>query len=751
MKKMHINKKVLIITVSIILAILVIGIILFKTGTIDKIINIFKKEELVEFEYDIYSVSGNIGTVKVIFRNENGIDKIEYPEKAGEEKFEIYPEGQTQVAIDYEMEDFKEYKFKLTDTKGTEKEYIVNFEIPRINGVYTFKNGIYVNEPDISTGFVKEKTRYLYLNDDGNLVPGNWVTDTAPDNWYDYKEQKWANIYVENNGVESYYVWVPRYCYKVDTDNTVTGNERMDVKFINTYNEYVDGITGNKTTWDELQEKGYQIPEAFKWENKNGADLIIPGYWLSKYQLSELESYTIDYNLTASTDSFNVSNFTNNVSADATQYTYAINGKIVNTSTTLDDYSFDNTTPDKTNYINITALNDKGQIVGSMTKELELATANEPDLTGFDENTTFYVYWDEKGNEHNEIPISMEPPEDWYNYTYSRWANIVTRNNGQEAYLVWIPRYQYRLDQTSQRSSVKFINGTSSETTAGYAIPEAFTFLKDDGTQTQLTGYWLSKYQLSIEEQKTNLDVEIATTEDSIRINNVTGKIVEDAKANSKNLVCQYYINGRYLENETNTYGESGTNEGFSFKIADVQQGNEYVINIILRDKDTDEYVGAVTKKVLITKPNKPELTGFEESKTYYVIYEKDANGNIIDEKIGDNIKNDGSNIPKYWYNYQDREWANIVVTDGQVVDGKIQNAKSIAYFTWIPRYEYRILGNRENESKDNKRTEINYIAGDKNETSNGYKIPEAFTFIKDDGTETQLTGYWLSKYQLSE
>ena len=497
MKKIHINKKVLIITVSIILAILVIGIILFKTGTINKIINIFKKEELVEFEYDIYSVSGNIGTVKVIFRNENGIDKIEYPEKVGEEKFEIYPEGQTQVAIDYEMEDFKEYKFKLTDVKGTEKEYIVNFEIPRINGVYTLKNGIYVNEPDISTGFVKEKTRYLYLNDDGNLVPGNWVTDTAPDNWYDYKEQKWANIYSEVDGIENYLVWIPRYCYKVDTDNSVTGNERMDVKFINTYNEYIDGATGEKTSWDDLQAQGYQIPEAFSWENKNGADLIIPGYWMSKYQLSTLDTYKINYNLTASVTDFKVSNFTNNVNTAATQYTYAINGKIVNTTTTLEDYSFDNTTPDKTNVINITALNSKGQIVGSMTKELELVEVNAPDLTGFDKNTTFYVYYDSEGNEHNEIPISEDPPADWYNYSYSRWANIVTRNDGLENYLVWIPRYQYRLDQTSQRSNVKFIQGTGTEVSTGYQIPEAFTWQKDDGTQVQITGYWMSKYQLS--------------------------------------------------------------------------------------------------------------------------------------------------------------------------------------------------------------------------------------------------------------
>ena len=45
------------------------------------------------------------------------------------------------------------------------------------------------------------------------------------------------------SGIENYYVWIPRYCYKIDTQNSVPGNERMDVKFINTYNEYIDGET----------------------------------------------------------------------------------------------------------------------------------------------------------------------------------------------------------------------------------------------------------------------------------------------------------------------------------------------------------------------------------------------------------------------------------------------------------------------------------------------------------------------------
>lgn len=241
--------------------------------------------------------------------------------------------------------------------------------------------------------------------------------------------------------------------------------------------------------------QGYQLPEAFTWQNKNEANLIIPGYWLSKYQLSTLEAYKINYNLVATKANFKVSEFTNNTTA--TSYTYAINGKIVKTSNTLENYDFENATPEITNYINITALNENGEIVGSMTKELELTQTNPPDLTGLNKDTTFYVYWDEEGNEHSDIPISMAPPEEWYNYSYSQWANIVTRNDGLETYYVWIPRYQYSLDQTSQRSNVKFIEGIGTDTDIGYKIPEAFTWINQAGQTVQLSGYWLTKYQLS--------------------------------------------------------------------------------------------------------------------------------------------------------------------------------------------------------------------------------------------------------------
>lgn len=722
-ENLKLNKKIVII--AIIMLLLASFVIVISTQIIRQIrIKQLENKPLIEYEtkemIDIYNYK-----IIIKFNSIDGIETIKYINQDSKE-VQLNCNGKMTVAIDYIAKDNTDYEFKIKEKDKKEKTEILHFEIPRIKGNYLLVDGIYVNAPDLS-GFEKGNTRYLYSNSQGNLVPGNWITDLEPENWYNYKNQKWANIYVESNGVESAYVWIPRYVYKVDTENSVTGNERMDVKFINTYNEYIDGTTGEKISWEELKEQGYQIPEAFMWQNKKDEPLIIPGYWMSKYQLSELDEYKVNYSLAASKTTFNVSNFTNNVSDIASKYIYAINGKIVYESATLNDYSFINAIPNENNFINITALDTNGSIVGSMTKKFELTEANPPDLTGFDKDTTFYVYWDENGIEHNEIPISQEPPENWYNYTYSEWANIITRTNGLESYYVWIPRYQYLLDQTSERSNVQFILGTGTETYTGYQIPEAFTW--GDNGEKQLTGYWMSKYQLSTEEKVARVTAELSAGSNVIRVGEITGTALTttDEGGNVVNvpLKYEYYLNGNKVH--------EGTNNAEKYVYTGLNENTTYTVNIIARNATTDDYVGAITQKIKTVEPYEPDLAGFDKDTTFYVIYNDDGTEK---ERISIN-----KGIPSNWYDYSNRKWANIVTTANGTE----------SYFVWIPRYEYRILEDRENESLENKRTEVNFITTDitNENATTGYQVPEAFTW--GDNGEVQLKGYWMSKYQLSE
>ena len=718
------SKKIVIIVASIII---LASFITIATAQIVKQIQIKNLENKPILEYELKKFSDYDENCEILVKinSIDGIETVKYISPKTNKEVELNCNGKMTVAIDFEATDKKNYDFKIKLKGKEEQTETLNFEIPRIDGNYSLSDGIYVNEPDTS-GFVKENTRYMYTDSNGNLVPGNWFTGDKPDKWYNYKEQKWANIYSENNGVDSFYVWIPRYVYKVDESNSVVGNERMDVKFINTDNEYIDGVTGTKLTYKELKEQGYQLPEAFSWENNKDEPLIIPGYWMSKYQLSELDEYKINYSLAASRTHFNVNNLTNNTT-NATKYTYAINGKIVHESNTLENYLFDNAMPNDVNTINVTALDANGSIVGSMTKKFELTEVNPPDLTGFDKDTTFYVYWDENGVEHNEIPISQDPPSQWYNYTYSEWANIVTRNDGMESYYVWIPRYQYSLDQTSERSNVQFILGTGTETLTGYQIPEAFTW-GDDG-EKQLTGYWMSKYQLSTEEATARINAEISAGGNVIRIGDITGTALttEDASGNSVpvSIKYEYYLNGNKVHD--------GTSATEKYSYTGLNLNTTYTVNIIARNASTNEYVGAITKKIKTTDVYAPDLTGFDKDTTFYVIYNDDGT-----EKERVSIK---KSAPSNWYDYSNRKWANIVTTANGTE----------SYFVWIPRYEYRILEDRENESLDNKRTDVNFITTDitNDNCSTGYKVPEAFTW--GDNGEKQLTGYWMSKYQLSE
>ena len=725
-KKIKNNKqiKITLIIISIIIAILILFNIGYRIKTGNWIFNI-KNENPKEIQYQIENIEGNKATILVSFYNENGINQITY-QKNGE--MTLNCNGKTKVSIEYDVEDQNSYSFLVEDKGKNKKELTLEFEIPRIQGVYSLKNGVYSNEPDVSTGFIAEKTRYLRLNEEGNLIPSGYISEEKPENWYDYKEQKWANIYVEDEGLGSYYVWIPRYCYKLDSTT-----QRSDVKFINVYNEYIDGTTGEKMTWEELQEQGYQLPEAFLWNSqfdehalKQNVDMIIPGYWMSKYQLGELTSYTIDYSPVVNLTSIEISNLKVNTTKTIDKYVYALNGKIYATEdSTSTGYTFENLTGgDK--IINVTALDANGEIVGSMTKTIKVTEPNEPDVSAFDKDTTFYVYWDEDGNEHNEIPISQDPPTEWYNYTSAHWANIVTRNNGLETYLTWIPRYEYKLNQINQRTYINFIQGTSTDVSEGYQIPESFSW--GDDLSMQLTGYWMSKYQLNDGNATNKVMAEIKFGENKINVGELTGRAITEENI-AEGLKIEYYINGEKKH--------EGTDINEKYTYTGLNSGETYTVNIIVRKNSNNEFLGAVTQKDATVAPNKPEISAFNENNTYYVIY--DDNGNEI---VGDKIKNDGSNIPSNWYDYSNNIWANIVTTDGRVENGKILDATNTTYFVWIPRYQYKL-------NTTTQRADIKFISGTSTEVKDGYQIPEAFSW--GDDLSMQLTGYWMTKYQLND
>ena len=82
----------------------------------------------------------------------------------------------------------------------------------------------------------------------------------------------------------------------------------------------------------------------------------------------------------------------------------------------------------------------------------------------------------------------------WYSYDTEnkKWANARTADGSM---WVWIPRYEYKIDSTAKTIDVNFIQGTSTNTTAGYTLHPAFsTDINNGGWSSDIAGFWVAKY-----------------------------------------------------------------------------------------------------------------------------------------------------------------------------------------------------------------------------------------------------------------
>ena len=618
-------------------------------------------------------------------------------------------------------EDETQYTFYIVDNIGNIRKYKVNYGSGKPNIKSFNKNITFYVTYDDETG---EETSYIPIG------------EQEPENWYNYEEQKWANIVVRDEGKENYFVWIPRYMYKIKSAEDQT----IDAKFVDLDNVWIDE-TGKEINLDEA---GYKLPEAFTWEDPEDPNnkIQLTGFWANKYKLraEELKSPEIF----GREDSIIVNNIASYVGDSSKQYTYEMylikDGKILGDNYVENrdarpieltgDYTFTNVPAGKYG-INIVVKNE-GQYVTSVTKEVTVEKSKiEPDLTQFNPCVTFYVtYDDETGEETSYIPIGEQPPENWYNYDEQKWANIVVRDEGTESYFVWIPKYEYRIslsDETAQKTNVKFIGKDQAKADPGYKIPEAFTWTitKEDGAEetVQLSGFWASKYKLR--------DIEIVPPNIVATENSIIVKDIQKYVANSNYTYEMYLIrDGKILGNNyVENRNAAPINLTGDYTFENVPEG-KYGVNIVVKDSN-QKYVTSVSRGIIVEKLKiEPDLSGFNPNLTYYVTYDDVTGYETSYTPIGEQA-------PENWYSYSEQKWANVVVRE----NGK-EN-----YFVWIPRYEYRLA--------DNEKTSVKFIGTEQTEADPGYKIPEAFTWkmTNEDETETtvQLSGFWASKYKLRD
>ena len=153
-----------------------------------------------------------------------------------------------------------------------------------------------VMEPDL-TGFVRENTYLIKYEENGNTTEtklseiSNLEEFNSDQKWYDYENKLWANIKTIANGYEAWWVWIPRYAYRLP-DNP---NDDTEIIFIDTENRPLDTEKFGNTIPD-----GFTVHPAFDQDtDANGKKLS--GIWVAKYDPTHVNDTTDDLELSDKT------------------------------------------------------------------------------------------------------------------------------------------------------------------------------------------------------------------------------------------------------------------------------------------------------------------------------------------------------------------------------------------------------------------------------------------------------------------
>ena len=137
-----------------------------------------------------------------------------------------------------------------------------------------------VNSPQLMDGMTG-----VYWDDKGQEVT---VTADNQDNWYDYENQKWANAKTKDG---SYWVWIPRYAYKIESGCYTSTAGTITVKFLQGKSNKDFNNTEIKTTYPTVTNgamQDYVVHPSFTngtsnhFMNGEWRDNVA-GYWVAKY------------------------------------------------------------------------------------------------------------------------------------------------------------------------------------------------------------------------------------------------------------------------------------------------------------------------------------------------------------------------------------------------------------------------------------------------------------------------------------
>ena len=138
------------------------------------------------------------------------------------------------------------------------------------------------NVPDID-GFAKNTTSYVTWSSNTAEPTEILMSGTEPTKWYDYTAGKneWANVKTSANGNDCYWVWIPRYAYKVPVKTTPA---TIEVKFLQGDTNIPIGETTPITNTTPTPGE-WVVHPAFTVEGNGGLGNLT-GIWVAKFEAS---------------------------------------------------------------------------------------------------------------------------------------------------------------------------------------------------------------------------------------------------------------------------------------------------------------------------------------------------------------------------------------------------------------------------------------------------------------------------------
>ena len=154
-----------------------------------------------------------------------------------------------------------------------------------------------VNEPRLLSGMKEVMFKLPSGSDKGQAIKQG-ETGFDESNWYNYKESKWANAVTEDG---SYWVWIPRFAYKITYKNASDKSQggTVEIKFLlgTTDEYYTDDTNTTKATAKRASSaneevdttKDFYVHPAFTNESSigyanGGWDKELTGIWVAKFE-----------------------------------------------------------------------------------------------------------------------------------------------------------------------------------------------------------------------------------------------------------------------------------------------------------------------------------------------------------------------------------------------------------------------------------------------------------------------------------